>query len=210
VSSSGVAPRDGVSDIIGSMNDRSLQSAPGPSAPPAPPLWREVQHFRQWWIWTGVLSVAVFMWVGFVTQIIIGHRYGSKPAPDVILIVFTALFGVGFPVFFFMLRLVTEVYADHLRVGLAPFRRRAIRLRDIASAEAVTYHPLADYGGWGVRWAGSRGMAYNVSGNRGVQLVLADGRRILVGSQRAEELAMALRLAAGPHLQNPNNPSQTV
>jgi hypothetical protein len=35
-------------------------------------------------------------------------------------------------------------------------------------------------------------MAYNVRGDRGVQLVLRDGRRVLIGSQRADELAKAI------------------
>jgi len=36
---------------------------------------------------------------------------------------------------------------------------------------------------------------YNAYGNRGVQLVLTDGSRILVGSQKPEELLNALRAA---------------
>jgi hypothetical protein len=138
---------------MGSMNGLSSKSTPGLSAPSAPPFWREVQHFRQWWMWLVVLGVAA---------------------------------------------LVMEVHGDRLRAGLAPFRRRGIALRDIATAEAVTYRPLADFGGWGVRWAGRRGVAYNASGNRGVQLVLADGRKVLVGSQRPEELAAALRSRGVP------------
>lgn len=164
----------------------------------APPVYREVQHFRQWWVWLVVLAVAAFMWVGFVLQIGMGRSFGSKPMPDAMLWAFTLLFGLGLPAFFLVLRLVTEVFADRLTVGLAPFRRRGIPLADIAEAEAVTYRPLADFGGWGVRWAGSRGMAYNASGNRGVQLVLRDGRRVLVGSQRPEELVLALRSVSAP------------
>jgi hypothetical protein len=40
-------------------------------------------------------------------------------------------------------------------------------------------------------------MAYNVSGKEGVQLELANGKRILIGSQRAEELARAIGEAKG-------------
>ena len=50
-------------------------------------------------------------------------------------------------------------------------------------------------GGWGFRW-GSSGRAYNLRGNRGVQLTLADGGRLLLGSQRADELAAAIEEAA--------------
>ena len=76
--------------------------------------------------------------------------------------------------------------------ALFPLYRRRIALADIASAEAVTYSPLAEYGGWGIRGFGSS-VALNARGNRGVRLTLRDGRRVLIGSQRAGELAEALR-----------------
>ena len=75
--------------------------------------------------------------------------------------------------------------------ALLPLYRRRIALQEVASAEAVTYAPLADYGGWGIRGWG-RSIALNARGNRGVRLTLFDGRRILVGSQQPEELADAL------------------
>ena len=53
------------------------------------------------------------------------------------------------------------------------------------------YSPIRDCGGWGVRHYKS-GKAYNVSGNRGVVLEFLDGRPILIGSQRPEELAKAI------------------
>ena len=51
----------------------------------------------------------------------------------------------------------------------------------------MTYSPLAEYGGWGIKW-GRSGLALNARGDRGVRLTLTDGRRVLVGSQRPEEL----------------------
>jgi len=38
--------------------------------------------------------------------------------------------------------------------ALLPLYRRRVALREIASAEAVTYSPLAEYGGWGIRRLG--------------------------------------------------------
>jgi hypothetical protein len=38
-------------------------------------------------------------------------------------------------------------------------------------------------------------MAYNVSGNRGVQLEFSNGKRLLIGSQRPEDLAAAISRA---------------
>ena len=86
---------------------------------------------------------------------------------------------------------VTETNLTVTFGALLPLYRRQIALREIASAEAVTYAPLADYGGWGIRGRG-RSIALNARGNRGVRLTLLDGRRVLVGSQQPEELANAL------------------
>jgi hypothetical protein len=74
---------------------------------------------------------------------------------------------------------------------MLPFANRTIAPAQIARWEARTYRPIRDYGGWGVRF-GPRGRAYNVSGNRGVEITLANGKRVLVGSQRADDLAAAI------------------
>jgi hypothetical protein len=65
----------------------------------------------------------------------------------------------------------------------------------VKSHEVITYSPLRDYGGWGIRY-GSKGKAYNVSGNRGVRLELSNGKRLLFGSQRPEELSEAVAAAS--------------
>ena len=65
---------------------------------------------------------------------------------------------------------------------------------------AREYKPLREYGGWGIRCSLKRGKAYNVSGNKGVQLVFKNGKQLLIGSQKAEALEEAIRsiiLAAG-------------
>ena len=74
---------------------------------------------------------------------------------------------------------------------LFPLYRRRIRLTEVASAEAVTYSALIEYGGWGIRGMG-KNVALNARGNRGVRLHLQNGNRVLIGSQRPEELAAAI------------------
>ena len=57
-----------------------------------------------------------------------------------------------------------------------------------------SYNPIRDYGGWGIRW-GTKGKAYNVSGNRGLYLEFSDGKQLLIGLQKPEEFVEALDLA---------------
>jgi hypothetical protein len=55
-----------------------------------------------------------------------------------------------------------------------------------------TYDPVREFGGWGIRiWVGGP-RAYSVSGNRGVDVILYNGERIMIGSQRPRDLAQAL------------------
>ena len=162
----------------------------------SPARFREVQRFGQIWIWALVLMVSGVAWYGAYQQLLLKRPFGDNPAPDSLLWVLLILFGIGLPVFFYSLKLETEIRADVLYYRFAPLQRRFQRIAfsDIRSAEAVVYRPLRDYGGWGIRY-GPKGKAFNVRGNRGVEVVQEDGGRIMIGSQRAEELAMALGAA---------------
>jgi hypothetical protein len=47
---------------------------------------------------------------------------------------------------------------------------RHIGWNELRCVKPVTYRPLAEYGGWGIRY-GRNGIAYNVSGAEGVRLI---------------------------------------
>jgi len=153
----------------------------------------ETQRFTQKWLWLLVLAVVAIGWLAFYQQIIRGEPFGNRPAPDAMLWVIFVLFGLGFPVFFRSLKLVTELRDDHVYLRYFPIYRRRILYKDIKSVCARQYRPIVEYGGWGIRWSPANGMAYNVSGNMGVQLELTNGKRLLIGSQRADELEGAIR-----------------
>jgi hypothetical protein len=90
-------------------------------------------------------------------------------------------------------RMETVVNEDGLFVQVFPFtRRHHFSFDEIRTVEARTYRPIAEYGGWGIRYS-RKGKAYNVHGNRGVQLTFADRKPLLIGSQLADELAEAIR-----------------
>jgi len=156
--------------------------------------FREEQAFRQWWIWLLIGFVAALQWWGFVQQIVLGRPWGSNPAPDWMMVPLWLLIGIGLPVFFVYLRLIVTVTDEAIVVHYRPLTRRTIQVADVAHVEARTYSPLLEYGGWGIRGLGSN-RAYNVSGDRGVELALVDGRKVLIGSQRADALADAITAA---------------
>ncbi|MCX6137571.1 MAG: hypothetical protein NTV54_08775 [Ignavibacteriales bacterium] len=67
--------------------------------------------------------------------------------------------------------------------------RRTIKLSNIACA--VPCRTKAWYG-WGIHWILPNTWVYNVSGFKAVELRMRSGRRILVGTDRPEELSKAL------------------
>lgn len=160
-----------------------------------PPLFREVQRFHHWFFWLPIIIVVGVIWWQFIQQIVIGRPPGTEPISDWAAWVLTILFGIGFPVFAAIVRLVTEVTPGTLSVRLVPFRGRLIPTLDIQSAYSREYSPMREFGGWGIRLSADGVKAYNAHGNVGVEVVLTDGRRVLVGTQRADELLGALHSA---------------
>jgi len=162
--------------------------------------FREVQQFRQLWLWLlflpfFLLMIGVFGF-GLIWQLALGNQFGSKPMADVVLIVTSgAVFAIMGAVMYilFASRLIFEAREDALHIRFSPFFRRRIPYDQIEQCEVRSYSSIAEYGGWGIRWHPRKGWAYNVSGGRGVQLELSGGKRALLGSGRAEELAAAVQ-----------------
>ncbi|SIS10109.1 hypothetical protein [Natronorubrum thiooxidans] len=139
------------------------------------PAFREVQRFRQPWIWALLGGIALLM-------LVLGPiSWGG-------LIVIGAIAGL-----IYSLRLQTEVRADGIYLKMWPLHRsfRRISWSEIERYESKRYRPLREFGGWGIRWAPGK-LAYNVSGDQGVWIERTNGRAILVGSQHAEEFVRAI------------------
>lgn len=93
------------------------------------------------------------------------------------------------------MRLITEVREDGLYFRYPPFinRFKVYVPGQIKEYEVRKYQPIKEYGGWGLRMGNKKvGWAYNASGDMGLQLVLADGQRILIGTARPDALKKAM------------------
>jgi hypothetical protein len=164
-------------------------------------VFREVQRFTQPWLWVLVLVMAAGAWFAFFYQVF-ASPFADRGAGDLWIIVLVWLVtGLGLPALLISCRLDIEVRRDGLYYRYHPFHRGMHRITwdEIKAAEARTYSPIREYGGWGIRGAckKSTGKAYNVYGDCGLQLELTSGQRILFGSQKADELASAVRVAMG-------------
>jgi hypothetical protein len=133
------------------------------------------------------------MWYGFLLQIVFGIPFGTNPAPDWILWIFWLVFGIGLPVLVYTTKLITAVKKESVFIRFVPFTSKEIPYSQIDHVEARTYKPIKEFGGWGIRWGSGKRKAYNISGDTGVELILKNGKSILIGSQREEELAFSIK-----------------
>lgn len=164
--------------------------------------FEETQQFRQLWIWFLVIpicsfGIALFIYTMYM-QLVQGNPVGSKPIPNNMLIWFGPLMLIiliSIPVLLYYSKLTVQVNSKAIYIYFTPFLKREILLDDIASCHARNYKPILEYGGWGIHW-GPSGKAYNVSGSWGVQLKLNSGKRLLIGSQRAQEFEAAVNNAS--------------
>lgn len=154
----------------------------------------EVQRFNRILIALIIGILLLVSWYSFYLQIIAGIPFGNNPAPDFVVILIAAVFGILFPAFFAVLRLEISVDDRYLRFRFYPVHvnYRETALSEISAAEEVKYRPIMEYGGWGIRFRRNI-RAYTIRGNEGVMLTFADGRKILLGSQKADKLLKAIR-----------------
>jgi hypothetical protein len=142
-------------------------------------LFEEKQKFTQWWLWVILLSFPIIAFEPFDNNPI-NYNY--------------VLIGIAIPLLFYLFELRVKVNAEGLHYQFFPFhfKSHTIKAEEIEKVEALQYKPLAEYGGWGIKY-GFKGKAYNTSGNLGVKVYLTNGRNILFGSQKHKDLAKALK-----------------
>lgn len=145
-------------------------------------LFKESQKFTQWWLWLLLLIVnASTLYTTFV--------YSSQHQ------VVYATIGVLLVTFFiYIFRLTTIIKNDGIYIQFLPFivKYKHLQWNNISTSYVREYSPIGEFGGWGIRW-GKAGTAYNISGNKGLQLEFTNGKKLLIGTQKPEELKAILQ-----------------
>ena len=159
-------------------------------------IYKEEQKFRQPAIWvalifSGILIIGIFG-AGIYLQIIKGQQFGNNPMSDNGLIVTFILVIILFLIvilLFGFANLKTVITKGGIEYKFLPFHLKFHKINwgEIEKYDVITYNPIRDYGGWGIK-TGKNSKAFNVSGNWGLLLELKSGNRILIGTQNEVEL----------------------
>lgn len=152
-------------------------------------LFTENQRFG---IWSILLVLVLFP---FLFRIYSQIREGEPLlTSDNIPMFLGLLITVAILLFFLNSQLHTRIDNRGIEVRFAPVHRQWTRYEwhTLKAVYVRDYSPLGEFGGWGFRGTGSN-KALNVSGSQGIQLVFMDGRKLLIGTQKAAEVERVLR-----------------
>jgi len=180
-------------------------------------LFSEQQKYNQ--VWHYVLFSALFITPGIILygviqQVVYGIQWGDDPMSNTdLIILFVFVFGImcGVSVLLLMTRLETMITHEKISVKMFPFHSsfRHYRWEDISEATVRRNVSVRELGGHGLRKGGglgfkfgvtgihlarkfNKGTSYTISGRQVLQLILKDGKKILIGTQKVNELEAAI------------------
>ena len=165
--------------------------------------YEETQRFNQVWLWCLLIALSIIL----IVKVPIGILNASSEEPlsmhEIISILVVLVFVIGLNALFYLLRLKTRINEAGISFTFKPFinKPKVFKWVNIKEAYVRKYQPIWEYGGWGIKY-GMKGVAYNVSGNKGLQLILNSGKKILIGTQKPEELENFLQQYIFTDLEN--------
>ena len=180
-------------------------------------IWfSEQQKIRQVWKWVLLLIAIgipiVLILKDVIQQVMHGIPAGDDPVENSeLLIVFGIVTGLLFilVILFARVKLDTTITEKEIGVRYYPFRKsfRFFRWEDVETAEVKSYQPFLR-GGWGMRKKWSWGLSSGISdlrlgifnkknilyiaGGYVLQLKFKDGTVLILGTQKKNELELAL------------------
>ena len=149
--------------------------------------FEEKQRFTQWWLWLILLAACCIPSIPLLMDLEAkADQWMALLAMSILLFLVVGLL--------LLLQLKTKIDEVGVHYRFVPFhlKQNSILWQDIKSAQVRKYEPLKEYGGWGIKGYSKKNRAYNVKGNIGLQLVLKNGNKILLGTQKEEEIKQFL------------------
>ena len=151
----------------------------------------EKQKFTQLVIWVFAMIIGIVLVSDFIEHdktitlvSLFEHRFWELLIPILIFLLFR------------LFKLETKINSEGISYRFYPIQigYRLIDWEDIHKASIRKYKPIKEYGGWGIRVGlFGKGQAVTIKGNIGLQLELKNGHRLLIGTQKPEEIKRAFQ-----------------
>ena len=158
-------------------------------------LFSERQKFKQWWLWLILIGINGLFLFGVFTQVIGGHPFGDNAMSDTTLLIVTGL-TLLLSVIFLSIRLDTLIKHDGIYVRFFPFhlKFKYYSWDSLTKSYVRQYSAISEYGGWGLRLGlFGKGTAYNISGDKGLDLEFKSNKKLLIGTNQPEQITEILK-----------------
>lgn len=155
-------------------------------------IFVEEQKFTQPWI---MILLVVFL---IIVPLIAVLSIETNPDSNEKTIIIGSIVFMNVLIFGLMLsvKLITRIDELGIHYRFYPFhlKPKMISWQDISSCHTRKYNAVKEYGGWGIKpgLGKKKGKSFTVKGNRGLQIELKNGRKILIGTQKTNEIERTL------------------
>lgn len=159
-------------------------------------VFSEIQRFNQWWIRLINIALLGFLIFCFYSWFIAKESTGNVMASDTTAQAAILISIIPAILLIYYIKLQTSINEIGIHYQFLPFQfsKKTIRWNEIENCYVRTYRPIKEYGGWGYRSArGKKGKAINIKGNKGIQLELKSGKKVLIGTQKEEDAQQVIQ-----------------
>lgn len=151
--------------------------------------FKESQIINISWRWIPFIALYILLSWALYEQFI-----QDIDIPAVTSIVFSLCLIVFFNIIIIIMKLDTKIDDSRITYCYKPFhiKPRVIYWEDVFEFYLREYKAIMEYGGHGLQRKRKYGKSFTVSGNKGLQLILKDGKKILIGTQKPKELQLII------------------
>lgn len=157
-------------------------------------IFKEEQHIKQNWLKV-LLAVSIVVPIIMVTKEYL-EEISKITTNEFVLILLGISISVAF-IFFFKLKTRIDEIGIHYQFSPFHLKMKIIQWKEIKKVHVRNYDPIGEYGGWGLKggffWNKEKGKCLNISGDIGIQLLLKNGKKLLIGTQKKEEAIQVLK-----------------
>jgi len=150
-------------------------------------LYEDKQRFTPIWICILLFIIGLYLIYRTYQQLFLNIPLGDSPMTNSGLILFVFII-LGVFYFFSILSLKLEIKDEYIVVNFFPIHRKIIRYKNIENIELINYKTI----GSGIRFSLKYGTVYRVKGNKGLNIELKNGDKILIGFQNENKVKTIL------------------
>lgn len=154
--------------------------------------FKEVQRFNHPVFIAGLALVSLYLFSNWMNVFYDKTLTQAQVIEQWVIFSITALVDV----LFFISNLTTKINKEGISIKFSPFHLKYVTYKweDITAVKIRKFNSLTEFGGWGIRLSISGHKCFNTRGNMGIEISLKNGKKRIIGTQKAEEVE---RLLAG-------------